>query len=76
MRQGKDPSRGETIGFVKVLPFRLQERQFTVKPTQQANLREVNVDDYIRSLLASLAQTFEPMNIDLKTSPANLSDFI
>jgi len=76
MRQGKHPSHGETVGFVKVLPFRLQGRQFTVKPTQQANLKEVNVDDYIRSLLTSLAQTFDPMNINLKLSPANLSDFI
>ncbi len=75
-RQGKRPERGETIGFVKVLPFRLQGRQFTVKPTAQANLKEVDVDDYALSLYASLSQAFDPMNIKLTTNPASLSDFV
>ena len=76
MKQGKHPARRETIGFLKVHPFRLQGRQFTVKPTTQANPREIDVDDYALSLLASLSQTFEPMSIKLKISPANLSDFV
>jgi DNA polymerase elongation subunit (family B) len=76
MRQRKNPSRGETVGFVKVFPFRLQGRQFTVKPTLQANSREINVDDYVRSLLSSLSQTFEPMSINLNIKPASLSDFV
>ena len=76
MKQGKAPARGETIGFVKVLPFRLQGRQFTVKPTPQANSTEIDVEDYILSLFASLSQVFEPMNIKLKLNPATLSDFV
>jgi len=76
MKQGKAPLRGETIGFVKVLPFRLQGRQFTVKPTPQANPKEIDVDDYTLSLYASLSQTFDPMNIKLATNPTSLSDFV
>jgi hypothetical protein len=74
--QGKRPDRGDMIGFVKVLPFRLQSRQFTVKPTAQANLKEIDVDDYVLSLFASLSQVFDPMNIKPKTNPTNLSEFI
>ncbi|MGA3108081.1 MAG: DNA polymerase domain-containing protein [Candidatus Bathyarchaeia archaeon] len=76
MKQGKAPARGETIEFVKVLPFRLQGRQFTVKPTSQVNPKEIDVDDYTLSLYASLSQAFDPMNIKLGTNPTSLSDFI
>jgi DNA polymerase elongation subunit (family B) len=75
-KQGKTPARGETIGFVKVLPFRLQGRQFTVKPTPQANPKEIDVDDYVLSLYASLSQAFDPMNIKLAASPTSLKDFV
>jgi DNA polymerase I len=75
-KQGKAPVRRETIGFVKVLPFRLQGRQFTVKPTSQANPKEIDVEDYTLSLYASLSQAFDPMNIKLATNPTSLSDFI
>jgi hypothetical protein len=74
--QGKAPTRGDTIGFVKVLPFRLVGRQFTVKPTSQASSKEIDVDDYTLSLYASLSQAFDPMNIKLKTKSASLSEFI
>jgi DNA polymerase I len=74
--QGKRPDRGDTIGFVKVLPFRLQGRQFTVKPTPQANSKEADVEDYILSLFASLSQVLDPMNIRLQLNPATLSDFV
>jgi DNA polymerase I len=76
MKQGKAPARWETIEFVKVLPFRLQGRQFTVKPTSQVNPKEIDVDDYALSLYASLSQAFDPMNIKLATNPTSLSDFI
>jgi DNA polymerase I len=76
IKQGKAPARGETIGFVKVLPFRLQGRQFTVKPTSQANSKEIDVEDYTLSLYASLSQVFDTMNIKLTTNPTNLSNFI
>jgi len=61
---------------VKVVPFRLQGRQFTVKPTAQANLKEIDVDDYVLSLFASLSQVFDPMNIKLRMNPTRLSDFV
>jgi DNA polymerase I len=76
MKQGKAPARGDTIGFVKVLPFRLTGRQFTVKPTVQASLKEIDVEDYILSLFASLSQVFDPMNIKLTIRPIKLSDFV
>ncbi len=72
----KTPRARETIGFVKVLPFRLQGRQFTVKPTSQANPKEIDVDDYALSLYASLSQAFDPMNIKLAPNPTSLSDFV
>jgi hypothetical protein len=76
MKQRKEVARRETVGFVKVLPFRLEGRQFTVKPTQQANPKEIDVDDYVLSLYASLSQVFEPMNIRLKVTPTSLSEFL
>jgi len=75
-QQGKAPARGESIGFVKVLPFRLAGRQFTVKPTSQATPKEIDVDDYALSLYASLSQAFDPMNIKLARNPTSLSDFV
>ena len=76
MRQGKTPVRGDSIGFVKVLPFRLQGRQFTVKPTTQADPKEIDVDDYTLSLFASLSQAFDPMALKLKSDTTKLSDFV
>jgi len=75
-RAGKRVSRGEVVGFVKVLPFKVGGRQFTVKPTSQARLTEINVRDYIRNLISSLDQTFEPMNIKLNAADATLSEFL
>jgi hypothetical protein len=66
MQQEKTPTRGDTIGFVKVLPFRLQGKQFTVKPTSHANLEEIDADDYALSLYSSLSRAFDPINIKLK----------
>lgn len=75
-KQGKRPNRGDTIGFVKVAPYRLAGRQFTVKPTSQATPQEIDVDDYSHSLYASLSQVFDPMNVKLKMNPISLSDFV
>jgi DNA polymerase elongation subunit (family B) len=76
MKQGKTPARGETISFVKVLPFKLAGRPFTVKPTSQADPKEIDVDDYVLSLCASLSQVVDPMNIKLKINLTRLSDFV
>ncbi|MCJ7506652.1 hypothetical protein MUP05_09335 [Candidatus Bathyarchaeota archaeon] len=73
---GKKASRREIVGFVKVHPFRFEGRQFTVKPTLQTSLREINIDDYVRNLISSLSQSFEPMGIGLDTAEAKLSDFV
>jgi len=75
-KEGKKTSRGETVGFIKVHPFKTEGRQFTVKPTSQTNLKEVNVDEYVRNLISSLSQTFEPMGIKLDTAEADLSEFM
>ena len=74
-REGKKASRGETVGFIKVHPFETQGRQFTVKPTSQTSLKEVNVDDYIRNLISSLSQTFEPMSINVQLNETDLTRF-
>jgi DNA polymerase I len=73
---GKKASRREIVGFVKVHPFRFDGRQFTVKPTLQTSLGEINIDDYVRNLVSSLSQSFEPMGIGLDTAEAKLSDFV
>jgi DNA polymerase I len=75
-KQGKRPERGDMIGFVKVVPFRLQGRQFTVRPTSQIDPKEIDVEDYVMSLYTSLSQVFDPMNIKLKMKRSNLSDFV
>ncbi len=76
MKQGKAPTRGETVGFVKVRPFRLAGRHFTVKPASKASLKEIDMDDYVISLLASLSQVFDPMSIKLKMNATKLSEFV
>jgi len=76
LKEGKEITQGEVVGFVKVQRFRFQGRQFTVKPTTQANTREISVSDYIRNLSSSLAQTFEPMNIKIELPEADLSEFL
>jgi len=76
LKEGKKLARGETVGFVKVHPFRSQGRQFTVKPTSQTNPREINTSDYVRNLVSSLNQTFEPMGIKLNVAETSLSDFV
>jgi len=75
---GQNVSRRREVGFVKVRPFKHGGRTFTVKPTAQAKPAEVNVDDYVRNLLSSLDQTFEPMGIRLGAplpSVPSLSEF-
>ena len=61
---------------MKVQRFRFQGRQFTVKPTTQANTKEISVSDYIRNLSSSLAQTFEPMGIKIELPETDLSEFL
>ena len=76
LKEGKKLASGEIVGFVKVHPFRFQGRQLTVKPTSQANSREINVDDYIRNLISSLSQTFESMSIKIDVPETNLAEFV
>lgn len=76
LTEGKKVRAGDTVSFVKVNPFKVQGRQFTVKPSSQADLRDVNISDYVGNLLSSLSQTFEPMNINLTTPVDSLSKFV
>lgn len=73
---GKKTSRGETVSFVKVRPFKSQTRHFTVKPTEQTDPVEINVEDYVRNLISSLNQTFAPMGISLVMPETSLSRFL
>ena len=75
-KEGKKISRGEVVGFVKVRPFKVQGRQYTVKPTTQTDPREINVNDYVRNLISSLSQTFEPMGLSLDMPETSLSRFL
>ena len=75
LEEGKKIRAGEIVSFVKVHPFRFQGRQLTVKPSSQSNIREINVDDYVRNLYSSLSQTFQPMEINLEKAAATLSEF-
>jgi DNA polymerase elongation subunit (family B) len=65
---GKRLKRGDTVSFIKVKPFEYKRRTFTVKPAEfVTSVSQINVDDYVRNLLAALNQTFEPMGIKLKS---------
>jgi DNA polymerase elongation subunit (family B) len=75
LNKGEKIQAGETVSFIKVHPFRFQGRQLTVKPSSQTNIREINVDDYIRNLYSSLSQTFQPMGISLEKAAATLAEF-
>jgi hypothetical protein len=76
LKEGKKVHEGDTISFVKVNPFRIGGRQFTVKPSSQATPREINVNEYVGNLISSLSQTFEPMHINLNTPERDLSRFV
>jgi DNA polymerase elongation subunit (family B) len=65
---GKRLSRGDTVAFIKVRPFKYKDKIFSVKPEGFVrSLVEINVEDYIRNLQTALNQTFEPMGIRLET---------
>ena len=65
---GRKLQRWNTVGFIKVKPFKYKDRIFTVKPAEFArSLAEVNMEDYVRNLLTALNQTFKPMGIKLET---------
>jgi DNA polymerase elongation subunit (family B) len=77
LEDGNKLKRGDQIEFVKVKPFKYKGRRFSVKPVAQAKAGEIDVEDYVRSLVSSLAQAFEPMGIDLKpTLEVSISDFL
>jgi len=64
---GKKLKRWDTVSFLKVRPFKYNEKTFTVKPAELVkSLTEINVDDYVRNLVTALNQTFEPMGIKLE----------
>ena len=78
---GKPVQRGDTVNFVKVRPFNYSGRIFTVKPIESVkDIREVNVEDYVRNLRTALNQTFKPMDLRFRGEEAEgkvtLSDFI
>ena len=76
---GKAVKRWDVMRFIKVKPFNYGGKRFTVKPaTLVKNVREVNVEDYVRNLTTALNQTFKPMNImfsSKRTTERTLFDF-
>jgi DNA polymerase I len=61
---GRKLSRGDTVSFIKVKPFKYNDRTFSVKPAESvSSTAEINANDYVRNLLTALNQTFEPMGI-------------
>jgi DNA polymerase I len=77
---GKPVHKGDIVHFIKVKPFSYRDRTFTVKPTEHVrNIREVNIEDYIRNLRTALNQTFEPMGLQFFEEggkKVTLSDFL
>lgn len=75
---GRKISKRESVSFVKVKPFNYRGRTFTVKPAELVrDIREINMEDYVRNLRTALNQTFKPMNISFQEEPkVTLADFI
>lgn len=64
---GKQVEKSDTVHFIKVKPFNYKRNIFTVKPREQVrDVKEINVEDYVRNLKTALEQTFAPMGINLK----------
>jgi DNA polymerase I len=76
---GRSVKRWDVVHFIKVKPFNYSGKNYTVKPTSLVkNLREINLEDYIRNLKTALNQTFKPMDItfsDEKLKERTLLDF-
>jgi DNA polymerase, archaea type len=75
---GRKLSRGDTVYFIKVKPFKYKGRNFTVKPAEfVTHISEINPNDYVRNLSTALNQTFEPMGIKLEgTKDAHISEWL
>jgi DNA polymerase elongation subunit (family B) len=69
--------RREEVAFVKVKPFRYGKRTFSVKPTQMASKREIDIPDYIRRLELAFQQVLEPLGIPFPREPSTgLDEFL
>ena len=75
IREGKKPSQGETIGFVKVTPFQVQGRRLSVRPILLAHSRQIDVDGYVGALISALEQVFIPMGLNFNMETSSLSKF-
>ena len=73
----KKVDRNDTVHFIKVKPFNYKGKTFTVKPVEYIkNVKEINVEDYIRNITTALEQTFAPMDIKLEQKPeTKISDW-
>lgn len=68
----------DTVSFIKVKPYRYENRTFSVKPAETVSASEVNVEDYVRTLRLALSQVFQPMGIGFgrESVERSLADFI
>ena len=75
--KGEKVKRGEVVDFIKVKPFDYKGKTFTVKPAKHVeNVKEINMDDYIRNMTTALTQTFAPMGIKLEKPEKRISDWL
>ncbi len=66
--------RREEVAFVKVKPFRYGKRTFSVKPTQMAAKREIDIPDYVRRLELAFQQFLGPLDIPFPREPSSVLD--
>jgi DNA polymerase elongation subunit (family B) len=75
--RGEKVERSDVMNFIKVKPFIFRGKTFTVKPAKYVeDLREINVEDYVRNMTTALAQTFAPMGIKLEKPEKKISDWL
>ncbi|MCS7120725.1 MAG: hypothetical protein NZ952_05945 [Candidatus Bathyarchaeota archaeon] len=78
MMLGKGLRHGDIVSFVKVKPFTFAGKVFTVKPSHLVtDLREVDIESYVRNLKSALSQVFRPMGLSFEDEQKRtLADFI
>lgn len=75
--RGEKVERGDVMNFIKVKPFIFRGKTFTVKPAKYVeDIREINVEDYVRNMTTALTQTFAPMGIKLEKPEKRISDWL
>ncbi len=77
LEAGRKVDKGDTVQFIKVMPFNYKGKTFTVKPVNYVkDVNEIHVQDYVRNMTTALEQTFAPMGLVLEQeSETKISDW-